>query len=179
MKKKRGKMEKETKEEFEDITKDDTENNENENDIEIKVEDTNAQVKDLQDKLMRTMAEFDNFRKRTIKEKSGMYDQGVRETLDKLLPVIDNFSRALESIPSDNDLHKGILMIYKQMESILKDIGLEKIECDGLLFDASFHNAVSTVEDANYESGTIIEELQKGYIYKDKVIRHSMVKVVS
>ena len=138
-----------------------------------------SEQKELQEKLLRIMAEFDNFRKRTQKEKSGMYEMGVTDTLEKLLPVIDNFDRALISIPSDSDIKKGIEMIYRQFEDILKNLGLQPIDCIGKEFDAKFHNAVAQGQEEDKPSQTILEELQKGYIYKEKVIRHSMVKVNS
>lgn len=148
-------------------------------DEEIVVEDTDDLVKELQDKLLRNMAEFDNFRKRTQKEKAGMYDMGVTDTLEKLLPVADNFGRALDAISGDNEIKKGIDMIYRQFEDILKTMGLEVIDCIGKEFDANLHNAVAQGSESDKPSQTVLEELQKGYIYKDKVIRHSMVKVNS
>ncbi|MCL2611404.1 MAG: nucleotide exchange factor GrpE [Defluviitaleaceae bacterium] len=138
----------------------------------------NDKVKELTDKLQRTMAEFDNFRKRTIKEKTSMYDDGVRDTVDSLLPVIDNFTRAAKSLNEKDDVHKGIIMIYKQFENIIGQIGIEKIDISGE-FDPNLHNAVGTEENKNFESGQIIEEIQAGYKYKDKVIRHSYVKVAN
>jgi len=138
----------------------------------------NDKVKELTDKLQRTMAEFDNFRKRTIKEKTNMYDDGVRDTVDSLLPVIDNFTRAAKSLDEKDDVHKGIIMIYKQFENIIGQIGIEKIDISGE-FDPNLHNAVGTEENKNFESGQIIEEIQAGYKYKDKVIRHSYVKVAN
>ncbi|MCL1924796.1 MAG: nucleotide exchange factor GrpE [Defluviitaleaceae bacterium] len=135
-------------------------------------------TKELTDKLQRTMAEFDNFRKRTMKEKISMYDDGVRDTIDSLLPVIDNFTRAAKSLDEKDDVHKGIIMIYKQFENIMEQIGIEKIDVSGE-FDPNIHNAVSTEDNANFKSGEIIEELQQGYKYKEKIIRHSYVKVAN
>ena len=132
--------------------------------------------KELTDKLQRVMAEFDNFRKRTIKEKADIYNDGVRDTVDSLLPVIDNFTRAAKSLDESDNIHKGIIMIYKQFEMILAQIGIEKIDTSGE-FDANLHNAVSNEEADGVPSGHIIEEVGAGYKYKDKVIRHSFVKV--
>lgn len=135
------------------------------------------QIKELQDKLLRNMAEFDNFRKRTQKEKAGMYDMGVMDTLEKLLPVIDNFSRAMATLPADDEVAKGIGMIHRQFEEILTSIGLVPINCLDQPFDANLHSAVATGDETDKLSQTVLEELQRGYIYKEKVIRHSMVKV--
>ena len=136
-------------------------------------------IAELQDKLMRNIAEFDNYRKRTTKEKASMYDQGVKDTIEKLLPVVDSFQRATKSLQgSDHELHKGILMIYRQLESFLTDIGIIAIQTEDQIFDPNLHNAVTSVDLKEHPSGAIVEELQKGYMYKDKVIRHSMVKVV-
>ena len=134
---------------------------------------------ELLDKLQRTLAEFDNFRKRTAKEKAALYDLGVSDTVEKILPVVDNFKRALESLDPHSDIHKGILMIYHQFEGFLKDIGIEAINCENQPFDPSLHHAVASVDNPNYASGEIVEELLKGYKYKDKVIRHSMVQVAN
>ena len=173
------------KENEDEISEDLEENLEVENNEDIEILDApdeeikeDSQVKDLTDKLQRTMAEFDNFRKRTIKEKTSMYDDGVRNTIDLLLPVIDNFTRAAKNLDEKDDVHKGIIMIYKQFENILGQIGIEKIDVSGE-FDPNFHNAVGTEDNKNFESGHIIEEMQTGYKYKDKVIRHSFVKVAN
>ena len=138
----------------------------------------NDKIKELTEKLQRTMAEFDNFRKRTIKEKTSMYDDGVRDTIESLLPVIDNFTRAAKSLDEKDDVHKGIIMIYKQFENIIGQIGIEKIDILGE-FDPNLHNAVGTEDNENFKSGQIIEEMQTGYKYKGKVIRHSYVKVAT
>ena len=132
--------------------------------------------KELTDKLQRIMAEFDNFRKRTIKEKADIYNDGVRDTVDSLLPIIDNFTRAASSLDESDNIHKGIIMIYKQFELVLSQIGVEKIDTSGA-FDANLHNAISNEESSDVPSGHIIEEVGAGYKYKDKVIRHSFVKV--
>lgn len=138
------------------------------------------QNEELIDKIHRNMAEFDNFRKRTSKEKASMYDDGVKDTIEKILPVIDNFERAISTLNSeDENLIKGILMIYKQFENTLKDIGIETITSIGETFDPNLHFAVSHEDDDSFGDNEIIEEMQKGYKYKDKVIRCSMVKVAN
>jgi len=134
------------------------------------------------ERLQRTMAEFDNFRKRTIKEKAAMYENGAKEILEKIIPVIDNFERALSSVTEEekeSPFTKGIEMIYKQLMSTLKDIGVEEIEAIGNEFDPNLHHAVSHEENEEYGENEVIEVLQKGYMYKDKVLRYSMVKVVN
>ena len=132
------------------------------------------------DRLQRTLAEFDNYRKRTDKEKSAMYDMGLSDTVLTMLPVLDNFERALIAPCEDSSYVKGMKMIYKQMIDLLDSIGVVQIEALGQSFDTNLHNAVMHVEDENYGENEIVEELQKGYIYKDeKVIRYSMVKVAN
>jgi len=134
------------------------------------------------DKLQRTLADFDNFRKRTIKEKTGMYDDGVRETIEKLLPIIDNFERAVASAAQDNkndSFFKGISLIQRQLAGYLDDIGIEPAGEIGEKFDPLKHFAVTHAEDGNFGPNEIAEVLQKGYIYKDKVIRAGMVKVAN
>ncbi len=135
---------------------------------------------ELTDKLQRNLAEFDNFRKRTQREKASMYDDGVRDTVEKILPMIDNFERALSSIQNKEDsIYKGLSMVYSQFEQTLKDVGVEAIICVGEQFDPNLHFAVSHENMEEYGENEIIDELQKGYKYKDKVIRHSMVKVAN
>lgn len=141
-----------------------------------------AQIEDLTDRLRRTMAEFDNFRKRTEKEKSAMFEIGAKDIIERILPVIDNFERGLASIPEDakgSAFANGMEMIYKQLLKNLEDAGVKPIEALGQPFDPNFHNAVMQVESEEYETGFVAQELQKGYLYKDTVIRHSMVAVVS
>lgn len=140
------------------------------------------QIEELNDKLKRQMAEFDNFRKRTEKEKSQMYDMGARSIIEKILPVIDNFERGLAGVPEENKEDAfvvGMDKVYKQMLTELDGIGVKPIEAVGQEFDPEFHNAVMQVESEEYESGVVAQELQKGYMYKDSVVRHSMVAVVS
>lgn len=146
-------------------------------------EDTNeeeATAAAYLDRLQRTMAEFDNYRKRTDKEKSAMYDMGLSDTVLTILPVLDNFERALVAPCEDSSYVKGMEMIYKQMIDLLDSIGVTQIDTVGQNFDTNVHNAVMHVEDESYGENEIVEEFQKGYMYKDeKVIRYSMVKVAN
>ena len=140
------------------------------------------QIEDLQDRLKRQMAEFDNFRKRTEKEKSQMFDMGARTIIEKILPVVDNFERGLAAVPEDQKedaFVTGMDKVYKQLMTELEAIGVKPIETEGKEFDPELHNAVMQVENEELEAGTIAQELQKGYYYKDTVVRHSMVSVVS
>ncbi len=135
---------------------------------------------DYLDKLRRNMAEFDNFRKRTIKEKASIYDDSVRELLDKLLPVLDNFELAVNAVTNREDVfYKGVEMILRQLKNVFFDIGVEEISALGAQFDPQLHNAVMHVTDEAFGANEIIDEIRKGYVYKDKVIRHSMVKVAN
>ena len=139
------------------------------------------QIEELNDKIKRQMAEFDNFRKRTDKEKSQMFDMGARTIIEKILPVVDNFERGLAAVPKeqrDDAFVDGMDKIYKQLMTELDGIGVKAIECVGKEFDPEYHNAVMQVENEELEAGTVASELQKGYMYKDTVIRHSMVSVV-
>ena len=140
------------------------------------------QIEDLQDRLKRQMAEFDNFRKRTEKEKSQMFDMGARTIIEKILPVVDHFERGLAAVPEDQKddaFVTGMDKVYKQLMTELEAIGVKPIETEGKEFDPELHNAVMQVENEELEAGTIAQELQKGYYYKDTVVRHSMVSVVS
>ena len=125
------------------------------------------------------MAEFENFRRRTEKEKSTMYDMGVRDMVEKLLPVIDNFERGLDSAAEEDPFAEGMRMIYRQMMTMLTDSGVTPIEAAGKEFDPELHNAVLHVDDDSFGENIVAEELQKGYMYKDHVVRHSMVKVAN
>lgn len=139
------------------------------------------QIDELNDRLKRQMAEFENFRKRTEKEKSQMFDMGARTIIEKVLPVVDNFERGLAAVPEnqkDDPFITGMDKVYKQMMTELDAIGVKPIECVGQEFNPDFHNAVMQVENDELESGTVAQELQKGYMYKDTVVRHSMVAVV-
>lgn len=139
------------------------------------------QIEELNDRLKRQMAEFENFRKRSEKEKSQMFDMGAKTIIEKILPVIDNFERGLAAVPDDkkdDPFITGMDKVYKQMLTELDAAGVKPIECVGQEFDPDFHNAVMQVENDELESGTVAQELQKGYMYKDSVVRHSMVSVV-
>ena len=140
------------------------------------------QIAELTDKVKRQLAEFENFRNRTEKEKSQMYMVGARDVIEKLLPVVDNFERGLKSIPEDQKdgpVASGMEMIYKQLITVLTDLGVTPIEAVGQEFDPNFHNAVMHVEDEEVGENIVVEEFQKGYTYKDFVVRHSMVKVAN
>ena len=140
------------------------------------------QIEELTDRVKRQMAEFENFRKRTEKEKSQMYDMGAKSIVEKILPVIDNFERGLAAVPEDakdDPFVDGMNKIYKQMISVLEEAGVKAIEAEGKEFDPDFHNAVMHVEDESLGENIVAEELQKGYMYRDTVVRHSMVKVAN
>ena len=137
------------------------------------------QIEELTDRLKRNMAEFDNFRKRTEKEKASMYIIGAREIVEKILPVVDNFERGLAQAPEEDAFAEGIRMIYKQLMTTLEELGVKQIEAVGKEFDPDFHNAVMHVEDEEAGENIVVEEFQKGYTYKDFVVRHSMVKVAN
>lgn len=139
------------------------------------------QIEELQDQVKRQMAEFDNFRKRTEKEKAQMFEVGAKSIIEKILPVVDNFERGLASIPEEEQgsaFADGMNMIYKQLLNELEQAGVAVIEAVGKEFDPKYHNAVMQVENDELEPGTIAQELQKGYTYRDSVVRHSMVAVV-
>ena len=137
------------------------------------------QIEDLTDRLKRNMAEFDNFRKRTEKEKSSMYVIGAKDIIEKILPVVDNFERGLAQAPEGDSFADGMKMIYKQLITTLDELGVKPIEAVGKEFDPNFHNAVMHVEDEEAGENIVVEEFQKGYTYKDFVVRHSMVKVAN
>lgn len=138
-------------------------------------------VNELEDRNIRLMAEFDNFRKRTEKEKSQMFETGARSVIEKVLPIVDNFERGLSTVPEDEagkPFAEGMTMIYKQLMDELAKMDVKAIEAVGVEFDPNLHNAVMQVESDQYESGVVAQELQKGYTYRDTVVRHSMVAVV-
>ena len=140
-----------------------------------------ALIEELQDKVKRQMAEFDNFRKRTEKEKSSMFEMGASDMIKKLLPIVDNFERGFNSISEEEretPFAKGMDMVYKQTMKMLEDSDVKPIEALGMEFNPELHNAVMQVESDEYESGVIAQELLKGYTYRDAVVRHSMVAVV-
>ena len=139
-------------------------------------------VEELEDRVKRQMAEFENFRKRTEKEKTMMFETGAKSVIEKILPVVDNFERGLASVPEDEKdgaFAQGMEMIYKQLMTELENMQVKPIPAVGEEFNPDFHNAVMQVESEEYESGVIAQELQKGYTYRDSVVRHSMVAVVS
>ncbi len=139
-------------------------------------------IEELEDRVKRQMAEFDNFRKRTEKEKTAMFETGAKSVIEKILPVVDNFERGLAAVPESdkgNPFAEGMEMIYKQLMSELEKMDVKPIPAVGEEFNPDFHNAVMQVESEEYESGIIAQELQKGYTYRDSVVRHSMVAVVS
>ena len=137
------------------------------------------QIEELTDRLKRNMAEFDNFRKRTEKEKSSMYVIGAKDIIEKILPVVDNFERGLAQAPQDDPFADGMEKIYKQLTTTMEGMGVEPIEAVGKEFNPDFHNAVMHVEDESVGENIVVEELQKGYTYKGFVVRHSMVKVAN
>jgi molecular chaperone GrpE len=135
---------------------------------------------EMQDKYLRQVAEFENFRKRTDKEKAQMFDQGASNVLEKMLPIVDNFERGLAAVPEEEKgsaFADGMNMIYKQLMKQMEDLGVTPIEAVGKEFDPNFHNAVMQVESEEVEEGFVAQELQKGYMYHDTVLRHSMVAV--
>ena len=140
------------------------------------------QIEDLTDRLKRSMAEFENFRKRTEKEKAAMYEVGARSVIEKILPVVDNFERGMATLKEEeahSPFAEGMDKIYKQLLTELEKMEVKPIAAVGEEFNPDFHNAVMQVESDEYESGVIAQELQKGYTYRDSVVRHSMVAVVS
>lgn len=147
-----------------------------------KKDKTQELIEELKDKVTRQMAEFDNFRKRTDKEKSQMYDMGAKDIVEKILPVLDNFERGLATATEEEKTQpfvEGMDKIYKQMVTTLEAAGVKEIECLGKEFNPDFHNAVMHVEDEEAGENIIVEVFQKGYTYKDTVVRHSMVKVAN
>ena len=138
------------------------------------------QIADLEDRVMRQMAEFENYRRRTDKEKTAMFETGAKSVVEKILPVVDNFERGLAAVPEEDKngaFAEGMNMIYKQMMTELEGVGVTPIEAVGKEFDPNFHNAVMQVESDEYEEGVVAQELLKGYMYRESVVRHSMVAV--
>ena len=151
-------------------------------DINNKKDQKDAVIEDLQDRLKRQMAEFDNYRKRTDKEKSAMFEMGASDVVKKLLPIVDNFERGFKSVTEEElqtPFAKGMDMVYKQTIKMLEDLQVKPIEAVGSEFNPEFHNAVMHVEDDSQGENIIVEEFEKGYTYRDVVIRHSMVKVAN
>ena len=181
-----GNSEAETKETAGKAQAEDTDSHEpkdnEDNEDDSKPDKKDKQIEELNDRYKRLFAEFDNFRKRTEAEKTVMFAEGERTVLLKVLPLIDNFERALDSIPEEQKgtaLAEGIDKTYKAFMAQLKELGVTPIEACGKTFDANLHNAVMHVEDENIDENTVTEELQKGYMFKDKVLRYSMVKVAN
>ena len=141
-----------------------------------------VQIEELTDRLKRQMAEFDNFRKRTEKEKSAMFEVGAKSVIEKILPVVDNFERGLAAVPEDkkdDPFAEGMEKIYKQLIGTLEELEVKAIEAVGQEFDPNFHNAVMHIEDEDLGDNIVAEEFQKGYTYRENVVRHSMVKVAN
>ena len=139
-------------------------------------------IEELTDRLTRQMAEFDNFRKRTDKEKSQMYEVGAKDIIEKILPVVDNFERGLDAVKEeekDDPFVQGMEKVYKHLMTTLEEIEVKPIEAVGKEFDPNFHNAVMHVDDENFGENIVAEEFQKGYTYRDSIVRHSMVKVAN
>ena len=147
-----------------------------------KTDKKDEKIAELTDKVTRQMAEFDNFRKRTEKEKGQMFDMGAKSIVEKILPVVDNFERGLVAVPEDmkeNPFVEGMDKIYKQMLASLEEAGVTAIEALEKEFDPNLHNAVMHIDDENFGENVVVEEFQKGYMYHDTVVRHSMVKVAN
>ena len=149
-------------------------------DKKAKKDKKDEKIEELSDKVKRQMAEFENFRKRSEKEKTQMYEIGAKSIIEKILPVVDNFERGLVGMEESEDpFAQGMQMIYKQMMTSLAEAGVSPIEAVGKEFDPEFHNAVMHLEDEAFGENEVVEELQKGYMYRDSVVRHSMVKVAN
>lgn len=149
--------------------------------LDKKSEAFKEQIEQLEDKVKRQLAEFENFRNRTEKEKQAMFETGAKSVIEKMLPVVDNFERGLATVPEDkkeDPFADGMSRIYKQLMTELENLGVKPIEAVGQEFDPNLHNAVMQVASEEYESGVVAQELQKGYTYRDSVVRHSMVAVV-
>jgi molecular chaperone GrpE len=145
-----------------------------------KAEAYEAKIAELEDRVKRQMAEFENYRKRTEKEKAAMFEMGAKSVVEKILPVVDNFERGLNAVPEtdkEGAFASGMNLIYKQMMTELEGLGVKAIEAVGQEFDPNFHNAVMQVESDEYEEGIVAQELLKGYMYRESVVRHSMVAV--
>lgn len=168
----------------EEVSKDEAAETEAETEVETekKKDKKDIQIEELTDKYKRLLAEFDNYKKRTEKEKAGLYEMGKKEVLEKLLPVIDNFERGFDTVKPEqveDGFVVGMDKTYKQMVNLFEGLGVVKIEALNKEFDPNFHNAVMHEEDPEKEANIIVDEFQKGYMYKDTVLRHSMVKVVN
>ncbi len=149
--------------------------------LDKKTEAYKEQIEQLEDKVKRQLAEFENFRNRSEKEKQAMFEAGAKSVIEKILPVVDNFERGLATVPEEKQedpFVDGMSRVYKQLLTELENIGVKPIEAVGQEFDPNLHNAVMQTESEEYESGVVAQELQKGYTYRDSVVRHSMVSVV-
>ena len=167
--------------ESEEDTKQDKKSGKKKSFIDKKDNKLQEKVDELEDRVKRQMAEFDNFRKRTEKEKSAMFETGAKSVIEKILPVVDNFERGLAALSEEEmkqPFAEGMNMVYKQLMTELDKLEVKPIEAVGCEFDPNLHNAVMQVESEEYETGIIAQELQKGYTYRDTVVRHSMVAVV-
>lgn len=162
-----------------ELAEEDQEKSEIDN-LKDELKESKTMCADYLDKLRRNMAEFDNFRKRTAKEKAGMYDDGIKAAVDGLIPVLDNFELALNAATNkDDNFYKGVEMLCKQFQDYLTDLGVEEISALGAKFDPNLHDAVAHISDDAFGENEVIEEIRKGYKYKDKIIRHSMVRVAN
>ncbi|MBE5940131.1 MAG: nucleotide exchange factor GrpE [Lachnospiraceae bacterium] len=164
----------------------DDETTEEDDDMKLKKKDKkdkkDLMIEELTDKYKRTFAEFDNYRKRTDKEKAAMYEIGAKDIIEKILPVVDNFERGLQTVSEEDrslPFVDGMDKIYKQLIKTLEDAGVKPIEAVGKEFDPNLHNAVMHIDDENFGENIVAEEFQKGYMYRDTVVRHSMVKVAN
>lgn len=198
------KAEKEAEETIEDVGEEDTQDNEEDAEADTdstadvgeegqksgkkffgkknKKDKKDEKIEELTDRLTRQMAEFDNFRKRTDREKSQMYEIGAKDIIEKILPVVDDFERGLHAVKEEekeNPFVQGMEMVYKKLMTTLEGVGVKPIEAVGTEFNPDFHNAVMHVEDENFGENIVAEEFQKGYMYRDSVVRHSMVKVAN
>ena len=150
--------------------------------LEEPAEEADGKLQEAVERYQRLFAEFDNFRKRTDKEKAARYDMGAKDVIEKILPVLDNFELALKNVPDDKEASafaEGMEMIHKQFVKVLEDLGVTPIEAVGKEFDPAFHNAVMHVDDEEAGDNIVVEEFQKGYMYKEHVVRYSMVKVAN
>ncbi|MBQ4232263.1 MAG: nucleotide exchange factor GrpE [Lachnospiraceae bacterium] len=160
----------------------DSEANATEEQKDSKKDKKQAEIDEIKDKYQRLMAEFENMRKRTEKESLRQYDIGAKEVLEKLLPVVDNFERAMDSVTDDNKedaFVQGIERIHKQLMDYLESVKVTPMNAQGTEFNPDLHNAVQQVESDEYDEGTVVMEMQKGYMYKDEVLRYSMVQVAN
>lgn len=168
--------------ESEDVASEDTEESEKNSLFKKKKDKKDLLIEELTDKYKRTFAEFDNFRKRSEKEKSAMYEIGAKDIIEKILPVVDNFERGFSTVSEEEKatpFAEGMDKIYQQLVKTLEDAGVKEIEAEGKEFDPNLHNAVMHVEDEELGENVVAEVLQKGYTYRDTVVRHSMVKVAN